>query len=90
MAASTGIVLSAAGIAFVNDWYQTNDIPWRIGVAGLLLAAFMGGVEKIPDAQPFAVGLSAIALVTVLVTPISGRNSPLQSLSNVVNTPAKA
>jgi hypothetical protein len=81
MAASTGIVLAATGIAAGNDWYQSNQIPWKIGVAGLALSLFMSGAEKI--SEPLAVGLSSIMLVTVLITPIGGKNSPLQTVANL-------
>jgi len=88
MAASTGIALSATAISFANEWYQTNQLPWRVAVGGLLLAAFLGGAEKIPDVKPVAVGLASIMLVTVLVTPIAGEKSPLGTLSGIVNKPA--
>lgn len=84
MGASTGIVLTATAISAGNDWYQTHQVPWSIGVAGLLLSGFMFGVEKV--SEPLAVGLSSIFLVTVLVTPIKGKNSPVGELAGLVKT----
>lgn len=84
MGASTGIVLAGTGISAANDWYQTNTFPWGIGVAGLLLSGFVYGIEKI--SEPLAVGLSTIFLVTVIVTPIKGKNSPAAELAALVNT----
>lgn len=81
MAASTGIVLAATGIAAANDWYQTNQIPFKIGVAGLALALAMAGVEKI--SSPVATGLASIMLVTVLITPISSKDSPLGTAAKI-------
>ena len=82
MAASTGIVLTAASIAFANEWYQSGTIPWRVAVGGALLTALEAGIEKI--SEPLALGLGTIMLITVLVTPFHGK-SPLQEVSNVIN-----
>lgn len=84
MGASTGIVLAGTAISAGNDWYQTHTFPWGISVGGLLLSGFMFGVEKI--SEPLAVGLSTIFLVTVIVTPIKGKNSPAAQLAALVNT----
>jgi hypothetical protein len=84
MGASTGIVLTGTAISAGNDWYQTHQFPWGIGVAGLLLSGFMYGVEKL--SEPLAVGLSSIFLITVLVTPIKGKNSPAKELAGLVST----
>jgi len=87
MAASTGIVLAATGIVVANEWYSADTIAWRPAIAGIVLSAFLGGAEKIPDAKPIAVGLASIMLVTVLVTPFHG-SSPLGTISGIFNTPA--
>lgn len=81
MATSTTIVLAGTGTAIVNDWYQLGKVPWRIGVAGGLLALFMAGAEKV--SKPIAVSLATVYLVTVLVTPIGGANSPVGEVSNL-------
>ena len=80
MAASTGLVLAATGIVVANEWWQTGQLPWKAGAAGLVLSLFMAGAEKI--SQPLAVGLSSIMLVGVIVTPVHG-NSPAQELANI-------
>lgn len=84
MGASTGIVLTGTAISAGNEWYQNHDFPWGISIAGLLLSGFMFGVEKV--SEPLAVGLSTIFLVTVIVTPIKGKNSPAAELAALVNT----
>jgi hypothetical protein len=86
MAASTGIVLAATGIVVANEWYSTDIIAWRPAIAGVVLSAFLGGAEKIPNAKPIAVGLASVMLVTVLVTPFHG-SSPLGTVSGIFNTP---
>lgn len=87
MAASTGLVLTATGIVVANEWYSANELAWRPAVAGIVLSAFLGGVERIPDAKPLAVGLAGIMLVTVLVTPFKGE-SPVGTVSNIFNAPS--
>jgi hypothetical protein len=88
MATSPGIILAGAGIVAANEWYQKNTLNWRVLAAGGLLALFMDGAEKV--SAPLAIGLSSIMVVTVLVTPLSGTgSSPLQTVSGIVNTPAK-
>lgn len=81
MAASTGIVLTATAIAGGNEWLQTQQIPWRIGAAGLVLSLGMAGLEKISTTG--AVGISSIMLITVLVTPFHGK-SPVQEIADVM------
>jgi hypothetical protein len=77
MAQSTGIVLTATGIAFANDWAQTGDINMRIPVAGLGVALLFAGVEQL-DARA-GVGLAYLMLITALVTPINGK-SPAETV----------
>lgn len=72
MAQSTGIVLAASGIAFANEWAQTQTPNLRIPIAGLGVALLFSGIEKL-DVRA-AVGLSYIMLITVLLTPINGKS----------------
>lgn len=81
MAKSTGIILTASGIAFANDWYQTGDPNFRIVMGGLGAALFMTGLEKL--SQPAAVGISVITLITVLATPIDG-HSPADTVNQII------
>lgn len=77
MSQSTGIVLTATGIAFANDWAQTGDVNLRIPVAGLGVALLFAGVERL-DARA-GVGLAYIMLITAVLTPINGK-SPAQTV----------
>jgi hypothetical protein len=77
MAKSTGIILTATAISFTNEWVQTNTPNFRIGMAGLALALIMDGVERVNE--QVAVGLSVIAMITLLVTPLNGK-SPAETL----------
>ena len=80
MAASTGIVLTATGISFANEFLNTKQLNFRIPVAGMIVALVFDGIEKID--QGAAVGLASIMLITVLVTPFSGK-SPAQTLAGL-------
>jgi hypothetical protein len=72
MAKSTGIVLTATGISFANDWLQTNQPNWRIPVAGLVVALIFDGVEHVNETA--GVGLSVLMMIAVLLTPIHGKS----------------
>lgn len=77
MAQSTGIVLTATGITFANEWYQTNKINARVLIAGLGVALLFDGIEKLNERA--AVGLATIMLITVMVAPMGG-NSPAETV----------
>ena len=72
MAQSTGIVLTATGIAFANDWAQSGNANIRIPIAGLGVALLFAGIERL-DARA-AIGLSYIMLITAVLTPIRGKS----------------
>jgi hypothetical protein len=77
MAKSTGIVLTATGISFTNEWVQTNTPNFRIVAAGLAVALIFDGIEKLNERA--GVGLSIMMLIAALVTPIKGK-APAQTL----------
>ena len=80
MAKSTGIVLTATGISFANEWVQDPIHPnFRVLVAGGVVAVIFSGVEKINERA--AVGLGILMFITVMITPFKG-NSPAQTLMN--------
>lgn len=79
MAQSTGIVLTASGISFANEWYQTGDPNLRIPIAGLFVALIFGGIERLDTRA--GVGLSYLMLITALLTPINGK-SPAETLAD--------
>lgn len=81
MARSTGIVLTATGISFANEWINTNTPNWRIVAAGAGVALLFDGIEKINEEA--AVGLSVIMLITVLVTPFAGK-SPADTVNSLL------
>jgi hypothetical protein len=86
METAAALGLAAAGIAGANEWIQDGlsptQFPWKIGVAGGLLALFLEGASKV--SPELATGLAAIMLVTVIVTPMgTGKQSPISQLSTI-------
>lgn len=71
MAKSTGLILTATGISFGNEWVTTGTPNFRVLVAGLGTALVFDGIEKI--SEQVAVGLSVIVMITVLLTPFNGK-----------------
>jgi hypothetical protein len=73
MAASTGILLAMGGIGAGNEWlHGYPDAAVKISIATLGISVVFAGIERIPGGKPFAVGVAAIALVSVLfggITP---------------------
>jgi hypothetical protein len=87
MAASTALLLTAGAITFGNEWVHNPKHPnWRIPVATLAISVVFAGIERIPGAAPFAVGVAAIALVgTLLGSFTPGIPSPAQQLLGFIN-----
>jgi hypothetical protein len=79
MAKSTGIILTATAISFGNEWYNDGTPNFRIAVAGLGVALLFDGIEKVNE--QIAVGLSAIVLITVLLTPIH-KKTPIDTVNS--------
>lgn len=86
MGASTGVVLTATAISFTNEWWHSNKPNFKIIMAGLGVALFFDGIEKVSPKA--ATGLASIMLVTVLLTPIDGK-APFQTLNDIVGSPVK-
>lgn len=82
MAASTPLLLAAGTITFGNEWLHNPSHPnWKIPVATLAVSVVFAGIEAIPGATPFAVGVAAIALVgCVLGSFTPGVPSPAQQI----------
>lgn len=78
MAKSTGIVLTAAGISFANEWIQTNTPNFRIVIAGGGAALLITGIESLNE--KLGIGFGVLMLLTVLITPFNGR-TPVQTLA---------
>jgi hypothetical protein len=88
MAESTGLILTAGAITFVNEWLQGGKPNWRVAAATLGAALVFSGLEKL-DTEA-AVGLAVIAMITVL---IGGTNpaykSPAAEVISLLGTGTK-
>jgi hypothetical protein len=97
VARSTGIILVVGGITFANEAVFapiasggniSSDWNWRIIPATLVAAALLAGLEQI--SPRFAVGLSYIALITVLFTRLGKAPAPVESLAQALGYANKA
>ena len=91
MAASTGYILAAAGIAAANEaifapaasgrplW---TDFNWRIIPATAIAGFTLAGLEKI--SEPLGKGLAILALLTVLIVPLGNAPSPIANVSKML------
>jgi hypothetical protein len=91
MAASTGFVLVAAGIAAANEaifapavankplWVDFN---WRIVPATAIAALTLAGLEQI--SPPLGKGLAMLALLAVLIRPMGNAPSPVENASKLL------
>lgn len=95
MAASTGPVLAAGAITFVNEGLLapaagtgTAKWNWRVvaGTAGLALA--LAGLEHL--APGFAVGLAWLTLLTALIVPIGNAPTPISTAVKALGLTGKA
>jgi len=91
MAASTGYILAAAGIAAANEAIfapAANDRPlwvdfnWRIIPATAIAGFTLAGLEKI--SEPLGKGLAMLALLTVLIVPLGNAPSPIANVSKML------
>lgn len=83
MAKSTGIMLTATGISFANEWVNTDQPNFRVVAAGLFSTLFLDGIERVNE--NLGVGLARILFVTVLLTPFNGK-SPFQTVLDVTQS----
>lgn len=87
MADSTGPVLAAAAIVAANDALFTSPpdytAVWRVVPVAAFLALGLMGLEQISPA--FAVGLSRLLVVAVLVVPVGNAPTPLENASKLVS-----
>lgn len=81
MAKSTGIVLTAGGVAFANEWVQTSTPNIRIPIATLGAAFFLAGVERLNTTA--GVGLAWMMMILAFVTPVKGK-APAQTLVGIM------
>lgn len=82
MANSTGPVLAAGTISFLNHWIGNNQgVDLKIPLGALVAAGLLYGMEKV--SPPLASGIAWIALITTfLVTPKQGQ-SPVANLTRL-------
>lgn len=70
---ATTIILVAGGITFVNEWYQTRQVNWRVPLATLLLAAGFEGLSKLDPTV--ATGLAIMALIGAVTAEFNGKSA---------------
>jgi hypothetical protein len=70
---ATGIIVTAGSITFVNEWYQTGTVNWRVPVATVLAAGIFDGLAHIDSKA--AVGLSIVVLLGALTTEFNGKSA---------------
>jgi hypothetical protein len=81
MSAAPGIILIAGTLTFGNEWYQTNDINWRVPIATFGAAWLISGVAEVSDKT--AVSLAVMALIVACTTPFNGK-SVVQEIASTV------
>ncbi len=81
MAKSTGIVLTGVAIGMGNEFVQGYGINFRMGIAGLGAALFLGGLEQVNETA--GVGLATIMFITIMLTPFKGK-APAQTVEKLI------
>jgi hypothetical protein len=79
VSATTGPVLVAGGISFVNQaLINTQPVNWKIPLAAGFTAVALAGLEKVwPEG---ALAMAYMLVVGVLFIPISGKPSPMENM----------
>jgi hypothetical protein len=73
MTASVTITLVAGGITFVNEWYQTRNIDWKVPLATALLAVGMEMLSNLSSGA--ATALSVMVLMGAATTQFNGKSA---------------
>lgn len=84
---ATVIVLTAGTMTFANEWYQTNQVNWRIPVATVLLAGLFDVFAGIDNKA--ATITSVIVLIGALTTSFNGK-SVADEFASVFSAPPTA
>jgi hypothetical protein len=84
MAVATTLILTAGTVTFVNEWYQTKNLDWKVPVVTLFLAAAFDGLARVNDKA--ATGIAAIAMIGAFTTKYNGR-SAIDTLGGLVSQP---
>lgn len=69
---ATAVVVTAGTITFINEWYQTKTVNWRVPVATVLLGAGIDFASHVNENA--AIGLSVMVLIAALVTKFNGHS----------------
>lgn len=68
-----GLVLIAGGLTFFNEWYQTNQVNWRVPIATFGGAWFIGAIAEFSDSA--ATGLGLMVLIAAASTKFGGKSA---------------
>jgi hypothetical protein len=71
--ASVTITLVAGGMTFVNEWYQTRNIDWKVPIATAILAVGMEVFSKASSGA--ATSLSVIIFLGAATTQFNGKSA---------------
>jgi hypothetical protein len=92
MATAAGIIIATGAITLVNEAVSVPFVPgntnvltginWRVIPATAIAAFIFSGVEQVNGTA--ARGLAAIALVTMLIAPVTGKPSPIQNIASAL------
>lgn len=88
MTASVTITLVAGGITFVNEWYQTRNIDWKVPLATTLLAVGMEVFSSLDSGA--ATALSVLVLMGAATTQFNGKSAVSTVLEMLGNTKTTA
>lgn len=78
MSDSTGVVLAATGISFVNKWVSTDQVDLAIPLAGGLVALLFDGIERLNHTA--GVGLAWLMMISVILTPPKHGTAPADTV----------
>lgn len=80
---ATVIVLTAGGMTFTNQWYQTHKLDWKVPVATVLLA---GAVDLLSDLDnSAAIMIASLIFLGAATTKFNGK-SPVDMITGLVNS----
>ncbi len=83
---ATVIILTAGTATFANEWYQTNQVNWRVPVATVLVAAAFDVFARV-DSKAATIA-SVIVLIGALTATLNG-NSILDEIAGVAGVKPK-
>jgi hypothetical protein len=59
-------------MTFVNEWYQTRQVNWRVPIATMIAGAIFEGLSKVSDKG--ATALAVMVLLAALATKFGGKS----------------